>query len=72
MNAYPLSTSLNCLNPQVARTAASLGAKATKVAIKYAPVDGTVKDLVSGGADIIVNLAEADPDASVSGRGASK
>ena len=53
---------------QIARSAASLGAKATKVAIKYAPVDDTVKDLVSAGADIVSDQAEADPDASVADR----
>ena len=46
----------------------SLGAKATKVAMAYAPVDDTVKDLVSAGADLVADQAEADPDASVAER----
>ena len=53
----------------------SLGAKATKAAINLAPVDDSIKDLVSAGADIVVEQAEADPDADISERlemGASK
>ncbi len=53
---------------KIARSAASLGAKATKVAIKFAPVDDTVKELVSAGADVVADQMEADPNASVADR----
>jgi len=46
----------------------SLGAKATKVAMAYAPVDDTVKDLVSAGADIVSDQATANPDATAAER----
>jgi len=53
---------------QIARGAVFLGAKAAKLAVTFAPVDDTVKSLVSAGADLVADQARADPDASVAER----
>ena len=53
---------------QIAKVAVSLTTKAVKVAIQYAPVDDTVKDLVKAGADVVNDQVEAIPDSSTSKR----
>jgi len=44
------------------------GAKAAKVAMSHAPVDGSVKKLFSVGVDLVADQAEASPDASIKER----
>ena len=57
-----------CPSPQIARKVVSVTSQVTKEAIKYAPVDGRIKNGIAAGADMIKAQADADPNAGVGER----
>ena len=45
-----------------------IGAKVTKVLMRFVPVDGRVQQLISAGADVVASQTEADPNTSAAER----